>query len=283
MEKITSFFVTLSLILTYITGFGTITTEGNYELAGKEKLNPVVSACSGQGLCCDGEYFYTSGALSAVNFTGLAKFDTGMNFIKMNTGAVPREFTEKYGSNHIGGIDCAGGYIYAPVEGKIDGEYKYNFILLFDCETLKYTGIFYDLTSGHLTDGIPWCAVDRENGWLYTSQYDNVTEILRYRLEDMELLCTIPLEEELNRIQGGTVYEGILYLSYDAAHSTEEQILRVDPENGKVSVELIRNLPNYDNEAEDICFYPLEDGTLVHTLDYDKLINANIMHYSVKQ
>ena len=47
-----------------------------------------------------------------------------------------------YGSNHIGGIDCANGYIYAPVEGKVDGKHLYNFILLYDCKMLKYTGIY---------------------------------------------------------------------------------------------------------------------------------------------
>lgn len=48
-----------------------------------------------------------------MNFTGLSKFDNEMNCLKVRTNAVPKEFTEKYGSNHIGGIDCANGYIRA--------------------------------------------------------------------------------------------------------------------------------------------------------------------------
>lgn len=281
MEKIASFFTTLSLILTYILGLGGISTSDGYRLENKKKLNSIVSLCSAQGLCCDGEYFYTSGALSAINFTGLAKFDLDMNCLKMKTGSVPKDFTKKYGSNHIGGIDCANGLIYAPVEGKIEGEgYKYNFVLVFDCETLEYTGTCYDLTSEHLTDGIPWCAVDREGKCLYTSQYNNANEILIYDLSDMTKMRTVQLQETVNRIQGGTIYNGYLYLSYDVAHSTEEQILKVDLETGAVSLEMTRYLPNYDNEAEDICFYPLNDGTLIHTLDYDKLLNSNVMHYS---
>lgn len=280
MSKITSFFVTVSLIFTYLFGFGTISTSDGYQLEEKQKLSPIVSMCSGQGLCCDGECFYTAGALAAVNITGLAKFDLDMNCKKLKTGAVPKEFTEKYGSNHIGGIDCANGLIYAPVEGKIDGEYKYNFILLYDCETLDYTGKYFDVTSEHLTDGIPWCAVDAETGILYTSKFNGVNEILCYDIESMQLVSTLQLSEEVNRIQGGSVYDGFLYLSYDVAHSTDEQILAVDLSDGSVKLELTRFLPNYDNEAEDICFYPLNDGTLVHTLDYDKLLAANIMHYS---
>lgn len=54
-----------------------------------------------------------------MNFTGLSKFDNEMNCLNVRTNAVPKEFTEKYGSNHIGGIDCANGYIYAPVEARL--------------------------------------------------------------------------------------------------------------------------------------------------------------------
>ena len=135
------------------------------------------------------------------------------------------------------------------------------------------------MSSEYLADGIPWCAIDRENGYLYTSQFHNVGEILQYDLETMTFLCAIPFEEKLDRIQGGSVYNGMLYLSYDAANSTQEQIIAVDPNTGSVRVEFTRYCPNYDNEAEDVCVYPMEDGSLFHVVDYDKLINANVSHY----
>lgn len=280
MTKIASFFTTIALIFSYLFGFGTSTVSEGFELVRNEKLHAPVSMFSGQGLCYDGEYFYGSGSLTFINFTSLVKFDENMKCIEKKSNAVPKEFYEKYGSNHIGGIDCANGYIYAPVEGEIDGEgYLYNFILLYDCETLEYTGTYYDMTSEYLTDGIPWCAIDREKGYLYTSKFDGVTEILQYDLETMNFIKTIPIDEELNRLQGGSVYEGILYLSYDVSDSTTEQVLAVDLTDGSVSVEFTRSLPNYDNEAEDICVYPLSDGTLFHIVDYDMLINTNINHY----
>ena len=71
----------------------------------------------------------------------------------------------------------------------------------------------------------------------------------------------------------------MLYLSHDAANSTQEQIITVDPNTGSVRVEFTRYCPNYDNEAEDVCVYPMEDGSLFHVVDYDKLINANVSHY----
>ncbi len=60
------------------------------------------------------------------------------------------------------------------------------------------------MSSEYLTDGIPWCAIDRENGYLYTSQFHNVGEILQYDLETMTFLRAIPLKEKLDRIQGGS-------------------------------------------------------------------------------
>ncbi len=157
MESFISFFVSLGLIINYIFGLGAIDITDGYELVKKQKLSPVLSMFSGQGLCCDGEFFYTSGSMTAVNFTGLAKFDTDMKCRKLKSASVPKEFYDKYGSNHIGGIDCANGFIYAPVEGDIDGEgYLCNFILLYDCDSLEYTGTYYDMTSEYLDDGIPW-------------------------------------------------------------------------------------------------------------------------------
>ncbi len=275
MAKIKSFFTALILILTYVLGFGGITVSEGYDVVDVQKLDPITSLHSAQGICFDGENFYCSGAMTAVHFTGLAKFDSEMNCLKKRCNAVPEEFTEKYGSNHIGGIDCANGYIYAPVEGKQD----YTFILLYDCETLEYTGKYYDMTCDSLSSGIPWCAIDRENGYLYTSPFRGVKEILQYDLETMELLRTISLQTEITRIQGGSVYNGVLYLSYDVAESSEDQVLAVEPTTGAVSLVFTRNWTNYDNEAEDICVYPLEDGSLYHLLDYDKLLNVNVGHY----
>lgn len=277
MKSILSFLTTVSLIFTYLFGLGEITTSQGYELTRKEKLAPTVSMYAGQGLCCDGEFFYSSGSMTGVNFTGLAKFNLEMKCMKRVSSAIPDEFKTNYQSDHIGGIDCSDDKIYAAVEG--DG-YKYNFVLVYDCETLDYTGEYYNLTSEHLTDGIPWLAVDGENRLLYTSKFSDVNEILIYDLETMKLTGTVDLSETVNRIQGGSVYDGILYLSYDVAHSTDEQVLAVNLENGEVSVEFERHLPNYDNEAEDICVYPLADGSLFHIIDYDKLICTNVMHYS---
>lgn len=277
-SKITAFFTEVSLIIVYLFGMGTVGCSDGYEITGHEKVTMLNAIYMGQGICTDGEYYYSSGSLAAVNVTALAKWDRNMHRVKSNFIAVPKNFTKEFNSNHIGGIDCYDGKIYCPVEG--DG-YERNFILVYDCDTLEYTGEYYEMTSEMLTDGIPWCAVDGKNGYLYTSKYSDVTEILQYRLSDMKFIRKIKLDSTVTRIQGGSVYDGKLYLSTDVPHSTDEDVFTVNLKNGHVERILVRNLCNYDNEAEDIFVYPFEDGSLIHVIDYDKLLGVNLYHYSV--
>ena len=279
MEKITAVFTTLVLIFTHWFGTVPITVSDGYELIKTDRLNPIVSMFSAQGLCCDGEHFYASGSLTGVGFTGLARFDLNMRVKKLKAMALPKELKEKYGSDHIGGIDCAGGILYAPVEGE---GYVHDLIVLYDCETLEYTGTYYDLSSERFGDGIPWCAVDAEAGLLYTSRFDNVTEIYQYDLKTMEYVGSIRLDQELFRLQGGSVYDGKLYLSYDVSHSADEILWAVDLTTGHVTEAMTRHIQNYDNEAEDVCVCPLPDGSLFHFTDYDKLISTYVYHFAVR-
>lgn len=276
LNRISGIAVTISLILTYLLGFGSVSSTPNVTLVGTDKLALTSAMYAGQGIATDGEYYYTSGSITAVNMTALAKWDLNFNRVESVLGAVPDEFRKSYGSNHIGGIDCAGGYIYAPVEA--DG-YERNFVLLYDCETLDYTGIFYEIKNEDLTDGIAWCAVDAENGYFYTSRFNDVTKILRFKLSDMSFDGEIVLSEKIYRVQGGAVCDGVLYTSYDVRDSVDEKVMAVDLATGEVSVAFERYLCNYDNEAEDILIYPMPDGSLFHLLDYDKLVSMNIRHY----
>ena len=88
MTKIASFFATVALIFTYLFGLGVNIASEGYELTENIKLPATVSMFSGQGLCYDEEYFYSSGSLTFMNFTGLAKFDENMKCIKKKSKAV---------------------------------------------------------------------------------------------------------------------------------------------------------------------------------------------------
>lgn len=78
MSKILSFLMSAVMIFSYLLGFGSIKTDGDYTVVRTDKLNSVLSLYAAQGICYDGENFYCSGAITAVNFTGLSKFDKEM-------------------------------------------------------------------------------------------------------------------------------------------------------------------------------------------------------------
>ena len=93
----------------------------------------------------------------------------------------------------------------------------------------------------------------------------------------------LPLSETVTRIQGGEVYKGKLYLSYDKENSNTDYILTVDIPSGEVNTLCSRKVPSLaGNEAEGVTVYPMSDGTLIHVLDYDKTVGVYVRHYKVK-
>ncbi len=268
------------LISGWING-GDITCSPNAELLRTDKFTLDEALLMSQGITTDGEYYYTAGSIAAVDLVGMAKW-TVDEFDKViyTHSAIPKEIKEKYNSDHIGGISYYDGKIYAATEDETD---TYNLILIYDAETLEYTGEYYDLGTEYLDDGIPYCAVDGERGYLYTSPFHQTDYILAYNLDDMTFSHKIMLSEPVDRIQGAEVYNGKIYLSYDVSDSATEKVQTVDIETGKVETLFERTVSGRDHEAEGITVYPMADGSLIHVADYDKLISVNIRHYSVEQ
>lgn len=280
MEKIMSFFTTLALIFSYIFGFSAPSVEGPVSVKGKDSKVGFAALYAGQGITADEEHYYTSGSVfnqsSGIGLQFLGKWSAdGFKREKVNLNPIPRDYKKTYGCGHIGGISCCDGVIYAPVEGT---DYSINFIFLFDTKDLSLIKA-YNVSREELTDGIPWVAVDKENGYIYTSTWHETDELLRFNLEDFTPAESVKLSEPVSRIQGGEFYNGTLYLSKDNSHSTSEDVLSVDVATGQVSVAFTQIMTNYDNEAEDMTVYPRADGSLFHVLNYDKLIGLNVMHY----
>lgn len=263
------------LISGLINGGDTVCSP-NAELIRTDKFTLDEALLMSQGITTDGEYYYTSGSIAALALCGMAKWTRDFDKVVYTHTAIPQELKDKYGSDHIGGISYYNGKIYAAVE---DGTDTYNLIVIYDAETLEYTGVYYDLGTEHLKKGIPYCAVDGD--YLYTSQFKESDCILAYNLDDMTFSHKIKLSEPIYRIQGGEVYKGKIYLSYDVGGSSTEQVITVDIETGKVEKLFERTVSRRDHEAEDLTVYPFEDGSLVHISDYDKLVSVNIRHYSV--
>lgn len=280
-STIISLLMSVCMLLTGFLDQGTPKHSANVELVREDKLVFTDAMYAGQGVTTDGEYYYTSGSLTALGVAGLAKWDADtMECVLTNGDAIPADYKAWYGCDHIGGISYYDGKIYAAVENEAE---DFPLVITYDCETLELIDIFIIEPDG-LPDGIPWCAVDAENGLLYCSPFNDVEYILAYDLETMELSHAIKLSRRVTRIQGGEVYADKLYLSYDAEDSNTDQILTVDISTGKVEKLCSRTVPSMaGNEAEGLTIYPMEDGTLIHVLDYDKTVGVYLRHYKVSE
>lgn len=205
---------------------------------------------SSQGVTNDGEYYYFSGNKNL----GKASMETG-EICRITTNAIPQELKDK-GCNHIGGLSYYNGMIYAAVE---DGpDYLNSFIVLYDAETLKYTGTYYELPHELHIEGVPWCAVDAERNYLYTAEWTNATVLNVFDLNTLELVKTIPLSEPIDRIQGAEMFGGKLYMSCDELNDMK-RIFSLDVETGKVEAVFARNIGEVF-EAEGMTVFADENG-----------------------
>lgn len=231
----------------------------------------------GQGITTDGEYYYTSGTLTAVDFTAIAKYTVdGMEFVDKKINPLP-EVCKKRGNNHIGGISYYDGKIYASVEGD-DGVPAC--IVTFDTETLDALEV-YDLSLEQFPDGVPWCAVDGNTGYLYASKWKDTKTIYVYDVNnDMAFVKALTLDKAIKRIQGGEFLNGTLYLSKDSHDKGKiREILSVNVETGAVEVVAERNIGSEKFEAEGMTFTEDENGAVLHVLDYNKTIGIFVHHY----
>ncbi len=258
---------------------GPVKTSPEAELVNETQLVLTEAMLAGQGITTDGKYYYTSGSLTALGVAGLAKWDMEtMELVKTNDDAIPKHYKELYESDHIGGISYYNGKIYAAVENKAE---DYPLVITYDTKTLEQVDI-YKIPNTNLPDGIPWCAVDTDNGYLYCSPFKDVKEILAFDLDEMEYSHSIKLSKQITRIQGGEVCAGVLYLSQDVANNNTDRVLTVDVETGKVDTLFTRTLPSKaGNEAEGLTVYNTSDGAFIHVLDYDKTVGVYLRSYKL--
>ncbi len=276
----------LKTILTFVTSIVTSITilftatpadTAEASLINETAYSIVDAYVCGQGLDCDDEYYYTSGAISAFSIGGLAKIDkdTG-EIVQKSIFALPNSF-RNMGYDHIGGISVQDGIIYAPVEDEAE---EHPLVLLYDAETLEYTGTYYEIDAEYLTDGIPWCSVD-EN-YLYTSQFNNADRIVAFNIEDMSFSHYIMLSEPIARVQAADNLNGKLYANCDPKN-VNKTVYEIDLETGETTLLFDRNTTGYSTETEGIAVEEDADGNLVfHIADYNKLITTFIRTYVLK-
>lgn len=226
----------------------------------------------GQGLTTDGEHLYFSGNYF-LNKTDAATGQT----VKNNLLAIPPVLLLK-GCNHIGGISYHNGLIYAAVE---DGpDYNHPYIVLYDAETLRFTGNYYRLPQELHIKGVPWCAVDPAAGLLYTAEWSNAQVLNVFALEDMRLVRTVPLSQPLDRIQDAEMYDGTLYLSADDENKT---VYALNPSTGQVRTAFVRHV-SPGAEAEGMTIMRTPEGPLFYVADIGTLrISLTVRQYRLDE
>ena len=273
-NKIFSVFFAVLLSLT-----GTLNGFFEGEIYPYESENAVVgleSLTRSQDVTTDGEYFYFSGkhALEKVN-------SDCTEIIALNHEAITPELQEKYNSRHIGGISFFDGIIYAALEDS--KEWNHPIIALYDAATLEYTGVCFELSTELHTRGVPWVVVDGENGVAYTGDSRNYTEIYKFSLSDFTYIETITLSEQVQKIQGCEIADGILYAG---TNDMTRAVFAIDLATGEVTKLFDRIMyeykliDNFGGEGEGLTLLPMEDGTYIHTLQLGALfIDSSLRHY----
>ena len=270
-------FSLLFAVLLFFTGGLNGIFEGDvYPYEGESAVIGLEALARSQDVTTDGEYFYFSGkhTLQKVNLAC-------DEIIALNYNAITDELSEKYNSQHIGGISYYNGIIYAALEdSKV---WEHPVIALYDAETLEYTGVCYELPTELQTRGVPWVVVDGENGVAYTGDSRNYTEIYKFSLADFTYLEAITLSEEVQKIQGGEIADGVLYAG---TNDMTRAVFTIDLGSGEVTKLFDRIMyeykliDNFGGEGEGLTVLPMEDGTYIHTLQLGALfIDSSLRHY----
>ncbi len=242
------FAVVFAALLTLTNGVNGFLNGDIYQYDSNSKVVGLESLERAQGVTTDGEYWYFSGKTSLVKIG----FDN-QTVYAYNYKALDGELSENYNSKHIGGISYYNGYIYASLEDS--KQWQHPVIALYDAETLEYTGICHEVSSEILTRGIPWVAVDAENGFIYASHSKTVEEIHCFDLETFEYVKSFAVSVPIDAFQGGEVYKGKLYVG---TNDSTRAVYTIDVKNGKVEKLFDRIMyqpkliDNFGGEGEDL-------------------------------
>lgn len=207
-----------------------------------------------QGVTTDGEHLYFGW-----NF-GVTKTDlTGKNAIRM--GLLPPALMFK-GVDHIGGISYYDGKVYCALEDS--GTFENLYIAVYDAKNLKLIKYKAVPLENH-EFGIPWVAADRDTGLLYSARRDHFETLNIYDAETLELIDILALDAPVHKIQGGEVYQGVLYV---ADGNQAQAIYAVNLATGQVQKLFDRFVPN--GKGQGMTILPMENGIFFHVLDEDK-------------
>jgi hypothetical protein len=206
---------------------------------------------------------------------GIARVDDGWIFTLNNaifrtdndmvetasvTPAVPPEYAQR-GFDHLGDIDVVDDRIYVPLE---QPEYSRGTQVMawYDAETLEFQDAV-DVEQQHNA----WVTVDPATGIAYSMDEFGGQALLRYDTrESWKRLAPVKMSAYVDRVQGGDVVDGAVWLSTD---DETDGVYRVDVRTGDVIS--LGSIGRIDGEGEGIDATPMPRGDL-HVLTADVAI-----------
>jgi len=128
--------------------------------------------------------------------------------------------------DHIGDIDIADGVLWAPIE-KDDKESGEQVLARYDARTLAFRDSFV-VPQHHAA----FVTIDSD-GVLYSADEFGDDTLQRYRVvgASLEKLAPLEMSQKVDRIQGGDIASGAIWLSTDDDH---DGLYRVDLATGQV-------------------------------------------------
>ncbi|PTW47734.1 VPLPA-CTERM sorting domain-containing protein [Rhodovulum kholense] len=203
---------------------------------------------------------------------GLARFTEDWQFIEasghydLETGQVvsgiPAALADR-GFDHIGDFDIRDGVVHASLDSA-EGDYQNGHVAFFDATTLAYAGELHEMLgdpTNRRDDVASWTAIDHATGLGYGKEWALGDTLNVYDLTDWSFLGTLQMDQELKRVQGAKVLDGMMYLSTDIG---TKSVYSLDLATGHV--EELFQLPIFEGdirfETEGLALRELADGGL---------------------
>ena len=212
----------------------------------------------------------TDGWVFSTNLV-LFRTDDAFAITAKHDGAIPPDWTAQ-GFDHIGDVDVADGVVYAPVE-QPDYSRNRQAMLRYDVATLSFLdGVIVDQSQNS------WVAVDADAKVAYSMGGFTDHAVVRYDLANAwKPLGSLELDATVERVQGGDVRDGYLWLSTDDA---TDAVYQVDLSTGHVVA--LGSIGRIDGEAEGIDATVLPSGDL-HVLTVDAaVVPVRLIHLKVE-
>jgi hypothetical protein len=238
-----------AIVAIVVLSSGTAVAAPEARLTSEAQLDPVYN----QGIARAKDGWVLSGTRV------LARADDRLRDTNRVTDAIPADSAGR-GFNHIGDIDVAGRYVYAPYE-QPDYERGEQAIARYDAKTLA----FVDAVTVPQHEA-SFVTVDPKTMVAYSMDRFGGDALLRYDVrKGWRQLSPVRMSQFVDRVQGGDVVAGAVWLSTD---DESNMLYRVALPGGRVDA--LGNAGHVDGEGEGIDATKLRSGRL-HVLTVDAM------------